>query len=120
MVSRNFCQGCVTANFHNFHAVVPQHIVICNTAQHQSVHKFCFTKKIFREIYSLVKTLLSRSFCQKSERVNFRNFCIVSSACEIVLSRLLDENSVQSIFSLIYNDKSEIEFHETTELHTVM
>ena len=78
-----------------------------------------FHQKIFREIYSLVKTLLLRSFCQKSERVNFRNFCIVSSACEIVLSRLLDENSVQSIFSLIYNDKSEIEFHETTELHTV-
>ena len=33
-------------------------------------HGFFF----FREITSLVKTLLSRIFCQKRLRVNFRNF----------------------------------------------
>jgi len=32
------------------------------------------TQKQFREINSLVKTLLSRDFSQKGVRVNFRNF----------------------------------------------
>jgi len=40
--------------------------------------KFTVTKKIFRQInsvvFSLVKTVLSRNFCQKSVTVNFRNF----------------------------------------------
>ena len=40
--------------------------------------KFSLTKKIFRQINSLVisllKTLLSQIFCQKSVRENFRNF----------------------------------------------
>ena len=49
--------------------------------------KFSLTKKIFRQINSLVnylvKTLLSRNFCQKCMRENFRNFhtvqCLTSS-----------------------------------------
>ena len=40
--------------------------------------KFSLTEKVFREISSLVTslviTLLSRNFCQKCVRVNFRNF----------------------------------------------
>ena len=40
--------------------------------------KFPLTKKVFREINSLVtsidKTLLSRNFCQKSVRENYNNF----------------------------------------------
>ena len=40
--------------------------------------KFSLTEKKFREInslvFSLVKTLLSRKFCQKSVRESFRNF----------------------------------------------
>ena len=32
------------------------------------------TKKIFREINSLVKQLLSRNFLQRCKRENFRNF----------------------------------------------
>ena len=38
------------------------------------------TEKIFREINSLVKPLVSRNFCQKSVRENFRNF----HKCEIM------------------------------------
>ena len=45
--------------------------------------KFSLTEKIFREINSLVtylvKPLVSRNFCQKSVRENFRNFHIVLS-----------------------------------------
>ena len=40
--------------------------------------KFTLTEKFFRQInylvISLVKQLLSRNFCQKCVRVNFRNF----------------------------------------------
>ena len=46
--------------------------------------KFTLTEKIFRQItylvLSFVKTLLWQNFCQKSVRVNFRNFhthCVV-------------------------------------------
>ena len=45
--------------------------------------KFSLTEKIFRQINSLVtslvKSLLSRNFCQKSVRENFRNFHTVPS-----------------------------------------
>ena len=45
--------------------------------------KFSLTKKIFRQInslvISLVKLLLSQNFCQKCVRVNFRNFHTVYS-----------------------------------------
>ena len=47
--------------------------------------KFTLTQKIFRQInslvISLVKTLLSRNFCQKCVRENFRNFHSVSAQC---------------------------------------
>ena len=36
--------------------------------------KFTVTQEKFRQINSLVKTLLSRNFCQKSVTVNSRNF----------------------------------------------
>ena len=55
-------------NFPNFHFTVWKN------------EKFSLTKKIFRQINSLVlvtylvKPLLSRNFCQKCMRVNFRNF----------------------------------------------
>ena len=48
--------------------------------------KFSLTEIFFREISSLVtslvKTLLSRNFCQKSVRVNFRNFHTVYMCVE--------------------------------------
>ena len=44
--------------------------------------KFTVTHKKFRQInslvFSLVKTLLSRNFCQRSVTVNFRNFHTVA------------------------------------------
>ena len=47
------------------------------------LRKFTLTEKIFRQItylvISLVKLLLSRNFCQKCVRVNFRNFHTVSN-----------------------------------------
>ena len=47
------------------------------------MEKFTLTVKISRQIIYLVillvKTLLSRNFCQKSVRVNFRNFHTVRS-----------------------------------------
>ena len=89
--------------------------------------KFFSHLKIFCEINSVVTsiidTLLSRIFRQKSVRVNFHNFYTVSSACGIVLSRLLDENSVKSIFSIttLYTELLfKVEFHEITGLRTVM
>ena len=39
--------------------------------------KFYLTEKKFREFNSLVRLLLSRKFCQKSVRENFRNFLTV-------------------------------------------
>ena len=56
----------MTVNFHNFHAAV-----------------LCLSEIFFRQINSLanylVNALLSRFFfCQKSVRVNFRNFHIVA------------------------------------------
>ena len=42
---------------------------------------FSLTKKIFRKINSL-RTLISRNFCQKSVRDNFRNFHTVHSYCQ--------------------------------------
>ena len=65
--------------------------------------KFSLTETIFREINSvvtyLVKLLLSRKFCQKSVKENFRNFHIVHhSSVEItgILSRaFLKKKSVK-------------------------
>ena len=64
MLSRNSCQKCVRVNFRNFHTVR-------DTVWKNEI--FSLTKKIFRQINSLVKPLVSRNFCQKSVRVNFRN-----------------------------------------------
>ena len=54
--------------------------------------KFILIEKIFRQfdsfVISLVQTLLSRNFCQKSVRVNFRNFHTVClSYCVLVLDQ---------------------------------
>ena len=65
--------------------------------------KFGLTEKIFRQINSLVicivKTLLSRKFCQKSVRLNFYNFHTVNSAqCGNYgnsLSRIFGKNFVK-------------------------
>ena len=55
------------------HSVVTE--IQCTLWKNQ---KFTLTEKIFRQInylvISLVKTLLSRNFCQKRVRVNFHNF----------------------------------------------
>ena len=75
MLSRNFCETSVRENFCNFHTTVWKNA------------KFSLTEKIFREINSLVTSLvillISRNFCQKSMRENFRNFHTVHTAqCE--------------------------------------
>ena len=49
------------------------------TFPHWKNAKFTLTEKILRQIYSLVETLLSRKFCIKSVRVNFRHFNTVLS-----------------------------------------
>ena len=74
MISRNIFS--VRVNFHNFHTV------------HNTVwknKKFSLTKKIFRQINSLVtylvKLLLSRIFCQKCVRENSHNFHTVHFFC---------------------------------------
>ena len=65
LLSRNFCQKCVTKNSRNIVTL-------------RKLRKFTLTGKIFREItylvISLVKQLLSRNFCQKCVRMNSRNF----------------------------------------------
>ena len=62
------------------------------------IEKFTVTQKKFRQInslvFSLVKTLLSRNFCQKSVTVNFRNFHTV-----YVLIISCNENDFAKIFS---------------------
>ena len=52
------------------------------------LQKFTLTEKKFRQInylvISLVKTLLSRNFCQKRVRVNFRNFHTVHTVWKML------------------------------------
>ena len=50
--------------------------MIFTQAQHSALKnkKISLTKKIFRQINSLVKMLLSRNFCQKHVRQNCSNF----------------------------------------------
>ena len=43
-----------------------------------NIEKLILNEKIFCQIKSLVKMLLSRNFCQKYVRENFRNFHTVS------------------------------------------
>ena len=68
-ISRNFCQNCKRK--------IPQ---FPHCGEHSVENeKISLTKKIFRQInslvtYLLVKMLISRNFCQKSVRENFRNF----------------------------------------------
>ena len=67
--------------------------------------KFSLTEKKIREINSLVtslvKTLLSRKFYQKSVRENFRNFHTVASGRHgILISHFLLKNFVKPTFSL--------------------
>ena len=56
------------------------------------LRKFSLTEIFFREINSLViyilKTLLSRNFCQKSVRVNFRNFHTVGTRAKWLYKEL--------------------------------
>ena len=70
----------VRENFAFFHAVQ------CATHTLWKKHKISLTQNIFREINSLVtsliKTLLSRNFCQKTLRVNFGNFHTVTHSVE--------------------------------------
>ena len=60
--------------------------------------------KIFRQItcllISLVKMLLSRNFCQKRMRENFRNFHTVQCGFKILLPPFRHKNSAKSTFSL--------------------
>ena len=57
--------------------------------------RFTLTEKIFRQInylvILLVKPLLSRNFCQKRVRVNFRNFHTVSCGTVLSSSFLLEK-----------------------------
>ena len=74
LISRKIGQKGVRVNFHNFHTVrFPQYTV------EKWKNYSHLTQKIFRQInsliISLVKSLLSRNFCQIDKvRVNFRNF----------------------------------------------
>ena len=60
LLSRNFCQRSVRERI----SVISTLLLLC-----------ALTEKIFLEINSLVKKpLVSRKFCQKCVKVNFRNF----------------------------------------------
>ena len=72
-ISRKFLRNCSDSK-----------IVYVNSTQcgNWKNEKFSLTKEIFRQInylatYLLVKPLLSRNFCQKYVRENFRNFLTV-------------------------------------------
>ena len=62
--------------------------------------KFTLTQKIFRQINSLVKPLLSRNFCQKCVRENSRNFHTVQCTFVEVTESYCHKNSVKLVFSL--------------------
>jgi len=72
--SRNFCENMVKANL-QFPKYSCCHSLCVTVWKNE---KFTLIKKNFRQInslvISLVKPLLSRNFCQKCVRVNFRNF----------------------------------------------
>ena len=76
LISRNFCQKLQCGNYGKllFH---------CGSSTVWKNEKFTLTKKISRQISYLVilllKSIISRNFCQKRVRVNFRNFHTVSS-----------------------------------------
>ena len=96
MLSRNFCQKCVRVNFWSYHTTVWKN------------EKFSLTEKIFRQInslvISLVETLLSRNFCQKCVRLNRSNFHTVNTAqCGNygnLLSHFFGKNSVKATLLL--------------------
>ena len=68
--------------------------------------QFSLTEEIFREINSLltylVNSLLSRNFCQKSVRENFRNFHTVLWECQ-------DFSATQILREINFTDKRERE-----------
>ena len=80
LISRNFSKmlqkKIVKQKYLNIHTVVVKVIFVQYTVWKNE--KFGLTEKIFRQINSLViclvKTLLSRNFCQKSVRLNFYDF----------------------------------------------
>ena len=61
---------------------------------------FTLTEKIFREINTLVKMLLSRIFCQKSVRVNFRHYHIVHCETRLNGDRVSMEADYGNLISL--------------------
>ena len=69
------------------------------------LRKFTLTEKIFRQItylvMSLVKMLLSRNFCQKRVRVNFRNFhTAVHSVHSVEITEIYSQTFVKTLFFL--------------------
>ena len=65
--------------------------------------KFSLTKKIFRQINSLVnylvKPLLSQNFCQKYVNENFRNFQLSKMCCKNFVKKLFNTKLQCKIFS---------------------
>ena len=87
--------------------------------------KFTLTEKIFRQInslvISLVNTLLSRNFFQKCVRVNFRNYhthCGILPSLEkyFVKTAWLKESSILQLISRNFSKKSYCDFSTTVQL----
>ena len=88
--------------------------------------KLTVKHKKFRQInyliFSVLKTLLSRNFCQKSVTVNFRNFqtvCCGKTKCVSVLTSKCPQYSVNTNFQdfneiVTYAKKLKFPFHCTT------
>ena len=80
LLSRNFCQKWARENFRNFHNVV----VEITETQCGKMKNLLSPKKIRQTnslVFSLVKTLLSRNFCQ---RENFSFFCLTKDLCNFL------------------------------------
>ena len=87
LLSRNFCQKWARENFRNFHNVV----VEITETQCGKMKNLLSPKKIRQTnslVFSLVKTLLSRNFCQRSVTVNFRNFHTVGNLLSPFLTKI--------------------------------
>ena len=73
--------------------------------------KFSLTEKLFRQILYVAKVLLSRNFCQKGVRVNFRDFHTLQSAAKHLiiqyLLRVLDGRGVCNSWQETKIDQSE-------------
>ena len=91
LISRDFCDKVVAVKLRNFHTVG---VTLWKN------EKFSFTEKNFVKstrylVISLAKPLLSRNFCEKNVRENFRNFHCGCGKYGNLLSRFIGKNFVK-------------------------